>query len=142
MTAGTEYTYSVTAQDAAGNVSGDSNTATETAATGPKTVTVNRFVTRHQGTNSSTVAVTGLTTTATNELLLLHELRRAQRRRNRLHPLGGWGGPDMDPPATHNTQAGTAEIWQAVSPAPLSNATVTATQNRAPGSRPCPWWPS
>ena len=130
VTAGTEYTYSVTAQDAAGNVSGDSNTATATAATGPKTVTVDRIVTRHQGTNSSTVAVTGLTTTATNELLLAFISSDG--------PSGGGtasirsvagAGLTWSLRQRANTQAGTAEIWQAVAPAPLSNATVTATQN-------------
>ncbi|HJV98506.1 MAG TPA: galactose oxidase-like domain-containing protein [Arthrobacter sp.] len=130
VTAGTQYTYTVTAQDAAGNVSGDSNTAIASAAAGPKTVTVDRIVTRHQGTNSSTVAVTGLTTTANNELLLAFISSDG--------PSGGGtasirsvagAGLTWSLRQRANTQAGTAEIWQAVAPVPLTNVTVTATQN-------------
>lgn len=130
VTAGTEYTYNVTAQDAAGNVSGASNTATATPTTTAKTVTVDGIVTKHQGTSSSTVAVTGLTTTGANELLLAFITSDG--------PSGGGtasirsvsgAGLTWSLRQRTNTQAGTAEIWQAVAPGPLSNVTVTATQN-------------
>ena len=130
VTAGIEYTYTVTAQDAAGNVSGLSNAATATPSGGVRTVTVDRIVTAHQGTNSSTVTSTGLTTTGSNELLLAFISSDG--------PSGGGtasirsvsgAGLTWSLRQRTNAQAGTAEIWQAVAPGPLSNATVIATQN-------------
>ncbi|WP_267278202.1 galactose oxidase-like domain-containing protein [Arthrobacter sp. CDRTa11] len=130
VTAGTEYTYTVNAQDAAGNISVASNTATATATGGPKTVTVDSIVTRHQGTNSSTVSVTGLTTTASNELLLafISSDGPSTGGTASIRSVAG-AGLTWSLRQRTNTQAGTAEIWQAVAPVALTNATVTATQN-------------
>jgi chitodextrinase len=127
--AGTTYSYTVTAQDAAGNVSNPSNSASATAS-GVRTITVDKLVTAHQGTNAATVSATGLTTTGSNQLILAFISSDG--------PSGGGtasirsvsgAGLTWTLRQRTNAQAGTAEIWQAVSPFPLTNVTVTATQN-------------
>ncbi|GAA4138244.1 galactose oxidase-like domain-containing protein [Leifsonia shinshuensis] len=123
---GTSYTYTVTAQDAAGNVSAASNSATATAVSGPKAITVDKLVTKHQGTAASTVAVGGLTTTGTNELLLAF-ISSDGGNAAQIGSVSG-GGLTWTLRQRANIQAGTAEVWQAVAPTPLSNVTVTATQ--------------
>ncbi|WP_434315703.1 galactose oxidase-like domain-containing protein [Leifsonia sp. P73] len=123
---GTSYTYTVTAQDAAGNVSAASNSVTLTAASGPRAITVDKLVTKHQGTAASTVAVTGLTTTGTNELLLAFVSSDGSSAAQLGSVTGG--GLTWTLRQRSNGQPGTAEVWQAVAPAPLSNVTITATQ--------------
>ncbi|WP_158867385.1 galactose oxidase-like domain-containing protein [Leifsonia sp. AG29] len=123
---GTTYTYTVTAQDAAGNVSGASNSATATAVSGPRAITVDGLVTKHQGTDASTVSVGGLTTTGTNELLLAFVSSDGTSTAQIGSVTGG--GLTWTLRQRSNGQPGTAEVWQAVAPTPLSNVTVTATQ--------------
>ncbi|WP_258046262.1 galactose oxidase-like domain-containing protein [Leifsonia shinshuensis] len=123
---GTSYTYTVTARDAAGNVSAASNSATATAVSGPRTITVDKLVTKHQGTAASMVAVGGLTTTGTNELLLAFVSSDGSSASQIASVTGG--GLTWTLRQRSNGQPGTAEIWQAVAPVPLSNVTVTATQ--------------
>lgn len=123
---GTTYTYTVTAQDSAGNVSAPSNAATATAISGFRTISVDALVTKHQGTAASTVAATGVTTTGSNELLLAFASSDGTTGEQFASVTGG--GLTWTLRQRANTQAGTAEIWQAVAPGPLTNATVTATQ--------------
>jgi len=60
--------YTVSALDAAGNVSPPSNTATAQAVAAPNGITVDRIVSVHQGTSSTTISAPGVTTTGSNEL--------------------------------------------------------------------------
>ena len=129
VTAGTTYTYTVTAQDAAGNSSPPSNAATATAQTGFRPITIDRQVIAHQGTNSSTISAPGLTTTGPNQLILAFISSDGPNSSGsaRIGSVTG-GGLTWTLKQRTNTQPGTAEIWQAVAPGPLANATVTATQ--------------
>jgi hypothetical protein len=83
-------------------------------------------VTKHQGTSASTVAVGGLTTTGTNELLLAFVSSDGSSAAQ-IGSVSG-GGLTWTLRQRSNGQPGTAEVWQAVAPTPLSNVTVTATQ--------------
>lgn len=129
VSGGSSYTYAVTAQDAAGNVSAASDPVTVTVPTATRSITVDKVVSTHRGTAATTVAATGVTTTGSQELLLA--LLSSDG------PSGGGtaafssvtgGGLTWTLRQRANAQPGTAEIWQAVAPAPLTNATVTATQ--------------
>jgi hypothetical protein len=70
--------------------------------------------------------VSGLTTTGTNELLLAFVSSDGSSGAQIASVSGG--GLTWTLRQRSNGQPGTAEIWQAVAPAPLSNVTVTATQ--------------
>jgi hypothetical protein len=129
VSAGTSYTYTVTAQDAAGNVGPASDSATATVPSGPRPITMDKVVTTHQGTAASTIAATGVTTTGSNELLLAFLSSDGPNGAG----TGGFssvtgGGLSWTLRQRANAQAGTAEIWQATAPGPLTNATITATQ--------------
>jgi hypothetical protein len=128
LPAGTYY-YRVKSEDAAANVSSASNEATATVAAGTPSITVDKLVSSHQNTAGTTVSATGLTTTGSRELLLAFLSSDG--------PTGGGtarfagvtgGGLTWTLRQRSNAQAGTAEIWQATAPGPLTNATVTATQ--------------
>ncbi|MEQ4568041.1 galactose oxidase-like domain-containing protein [Paenarthrobacter sp. CAP02] len=127
--AGTTYTYTVAAVDAAGNVSPPSNTATAQAVAAGSGITVDKIVSVHQGTSTSTISAPGVTTTGSNELLLAFISSDGPNSANSasISAVSG-GGLSWTLRQRSNAQPGTAEIWQAVAPGPLSNATVTATQ--------------
>ncbi len=129
VVAGSSYSYTVTAQDAAGNVSAPSGSATATVPSGSRPITVDKLVSAHQGTAASTVAATGVTTTGSNELLLafLSSDGPSGAGSESFARVAG-GGLTWTLRQRANAQPGTAEIWQATAPGPLSNATITATQ--------------
>ncbi|HEY2556778.1 MAG TPA: galactose oxidase-like domain-containing protein [Diaminobutyricibacter sp.] len=131
LLAGTYY-YRVIAEDAQHNLGPASNEASATVTTSGtyRTITVDKITTVHQSTSSNKIAATGLTTTGSNELLLAFISSDG--------PSGGGsaaiasvtgGGLTWTLRQRSNAQPGTAEIWQAVAPAPLTNVTVTATQS-------------
>ncbi|HEV7172380.1 galactose oxidase-like domain-containing protein [Pedococcus sp.] len=126
---GSTYTYTVTAHDAAGNVGPASAPVAATVPSGARPVTIDKLVTAHQGAARATVSAGGMTTTGSGELLLAFLSSDG--------PLGAGtagfsgvagGGLTWTLRQRANAQAGTAEIWQAVAPAPLTNVTITATQ--------------
>ncbi|WP_144658627.1 galactose oxidase-like domain-containing protein [Paenarthrobacter nicotinovorans] len=129
VVAGTTYTYTVAALDAAGNVSPPSNNATAQAVAAPPGVTVDKIVSVHQGTSTTTISAPGVTTTGSNEVLLAFISSDGPNTAGsaRIATVSG-GGLTWALRQRSNTQPGTAEIWQAVAPGPLSNVTVTATQ--------------
>lgn len=129
VVAGTTYTYTVAALDAAGNVSPPSNMATAQAVAAPPGVTVDKIVAVHQGTSTTTISAPGVTTTGSNELVLAFISSDGPSSANsaRIASVAG-AGLTWTLRQRTNTQPGTAEIWQAVAPGPLSNATITATQ--------------
>ncbi|WP_347107526.1 galactose oxidase-like domain-containing protein [Paenarthrobacter sp. S56] len=129
VVAGTTYTYTVNAVDAAGNVSPPSNTVTQQAVTAPAGISVDKIVSVHQGTSTTTISAPGVTTTGSNELLLAFISSDGPNSANSARMAGvSGGGLSWTLRQRSNTQPGTAEIWQAVAPGPLSNVTVTATQ--------------
>ncbi|WP_394770202.1 galactose oxidase-like domain-containing protein [Lacisediminihabitans sp.] len=127
---GTVYTYTVTAQDAAGNISSPSNSATATAIVGARTISIDKLITGHQGTSANTVSATGLTTTGSNQLLLAFVSSDGPSGVGTaaIGSVSG-GGLTWTLRKRANAQPGTAEIWQAVAPGPLTNATITASQS-------------
>ncbi len=128
----TTYTYTVTAQDAAGNVSGPSNPSTVTTPNQATAITVDKVVSLHQTSPATAISVGGLTTTGTNELLVAFVSSDGPSPGAVSFSGVAGGGLTWKLRQRTNTQAGTSEIWVAAAPAPLTNATVTAT--RASGS--------
>ncbi|WP_270888966.1 galactose oxidase-like domain-containing protein [Pedococcus sp. 5OH_020] len=129
VVAGTTYSYTVTAQDAAGNVGPASNTATATVPSGARQITVDKLVSSHQGSAATTVSAPGVTTTGTNELILAFVSSDGPSGSGTESISGvSGGGLTWTLRQRANAQPGTAEIWRAVAATPLSNATITATQ--------------
>ncbi len=126
------YYFRVVAEDAAHNLGPASNEAAATVPTSStyRTISVDKIVTTHQGTSSSTLTATGLTTTGSNELLLafISSDGPGSSGGASIASVTG-GGLTWTIRQRTNAQAGTAEIWQAVAPAPLTNVTVTANQS-------------
>ena len=128
--AGTWY-YEVTAEDAASNVGPPSNeaSATVTAVANPS-LALDGLVTTRQSTSGTTIASPPLSTTKSGDLLLAFVSSDG--------PSGGGqtisgvtgGGLTWTLRSRANGQPGTAEIWQAVAPVPLTNATITATRSK------------
>jgi hypothetical protein len=126
--AGTWY-YKVTAEDGASNVGPPSNeaTATVTAVANPS-LALDGLVTTRQSTAGTTIASPPLSTTKSGDLLLAFVSSDG--------PSGGGqtisgvigGGLTWTLRTRANGQPGTAEVWQAVAPVPLTNVTVTATR--------------
>ncbi|MGZ4729839.1 MAG: galactose oxidase-like domain-containing protein [Acidimicrobiales bacterium] len=128
----TTYSYTVTAQDAAGNVSGPSNTSTVTTPNQATAIGIDKVVTLHQTSPATAIAVGGLTTTGSNELIVAFVTSDGPAPGVVNFSGVAGGGLTWKLRQRANTQAGTSEIWTAVAAAPLSNATITAT--RASGS--------
>ncbi len=120
------------AEDAQHNLGPASNEASATVTTSSayRTITVDKIATVHQSTNSNKIAATGLTTTGSNELLLafISSDGPSSGGSAAIASVTG-GGLTWTLRQRSNAQPGTAEIWQAVAPAPLTNVTVTATQS-------------
>ncbi len=129
LAAGTWY-YEVTAEDAAGNVGPPSNeaTATVTTAPPPPSLALDKTVTTRQSTGGTTISAPALTTAAPGELLLAFvSSDGASAGGQSISGING-GGLTWTLRSRANAQAGTAEIWQAVAAAKLTNATITATR--------------
>ncbi|HZC73480.1 MAG TPA: Ig-like domain-containing protein [Jatrophihabitans sp.] len=132
VAAGNTYSYTVTAQDAAGNVSAPSNAASATVPSGVSVISVDGTATTHQATAATAISAPALTTTQSNELLLAFLSSDGPSSGSVSFSGVSGGGLTWTLRKRQNTQAGTAEIWQAVAPNPLSAVTFTAT--RASGS--------
>ena len=126
----TTYTYTVTAQDAAGNVSGPSNSgmvttpaqATADQRRQDRQLPPDRAAGTHRGRGSHDDRAP---TSCWSRSSPLTDHRRVPRR---FSGVSG-GGLTWRLRQRTNTQAGTSEIWTAVAAAPLSNATITATRS-------------
>jgi hypothetical protein len=128
--AGTWY-YKVTAEDAASNVGPPSNeaSATVTAVANP-TLALDGQVTTRQSTTGSTIASPPLSTTKSGDLLLA--FISSDGPTGSAQTISGvtGGGLTWTLRSRANGQPGTAEIWQAVAPTPLTNVTITATRSK------------
>lgn len=132
LTPASTYTYTVLAYDAAGNESAPSEPVTVTTATAPS-FALDKVVTTRQSTAATTISAPPLTTAQPGELLLAFigsDGPNAAASQSISGVTGG--GLTWTLRRRANAQAGTAEIWQAVAPATLTNAVITAT--RANGS--------
>lgn len=133
VAAGTYY-YKVTAEDAAGNVGPPSPEATATVSAGStQTLALDKTVTTRQSAAGSTISAPALSTAGPNELLLAFVTSDGPNSggSQSISSVSG-GGLSWTLRTRANGQAGTAEIWQAAAPSPLTNAVITAT--RASGS--------
>jgi fibronectin type 3 domain-containing protein len=130
VVAGTTYSYIVTAQDAAGNVGPASNSASGTVPSGPSVISVDGLVTTHESAAATTISSPAITTTQSNELLLAFLSSDGPSGSGATSFSGVSGsGLTWTLRKRQNTQAGTAEIWQAVAPGPLTATTFTATRS-------------
>jgi fibronectin type 3 domain-containing protein len=126
--AGTWY-YKVTAEDATSNVGPPSNeaAATVTAGTAPP-LALDGLVTTRQSTAGTTIASPPLSTTRSGDLLLAFISSDGPGvGAQAISGISG-GGLTWTLRSRADAQPGTAEIWQAVAPTPLTNATITATR--------------
>jgi hypothetical protein len=132
--AGTYY-YKVTAEDGVGNVGPPSAEASATVKNPDVTpaLALDKTVTTRQSTAGATISAPPLSTAGPNELLLafIGSDGPSSAGSQSIGSVSG-GGLSWSLRRRANGQAGTAEIWQAVAPATLTNAVITAT--RASGS--------
>jgi hypothetical protein len=126
--AGTWY-YEVTAEDAASNVGPPSNEASATV-TAPATpsLALDGQVTTRQSTAGSTIASPPLSTIRSGDLLLAFISSDGPTGSAQTISAVTGGGLTWTLRTRANGQPGTAEIWQAVAPTPLTNVTITATR--------------
>jgi chitodextrinase len=128
----TAYTYTVAAYDAAENPSPQSAPVTATTLT-PSSFALDKTVTTRQSSGAATISAPPLTTSKPGELLIAFigsDGPNAAASQS-ISGVSG-GGLTWKLRSRANAQAGTAEIWQAVAPATLTNTVITAT--RANGS--------
>lgn len=128
LTPGTTYTYAVAAFDAAGNTSAPSAPVTVTTSAAPS-LALDKALTTRQNTAGTTIAAPPLTTAQPGELLLafIGSDGPSTASSQSISGISG-GGLTWTLRRRANAQAGTAEIWQAVAPTTLANATITATR--------------
>lgn len=126
---GMNYNYTVAAQDAAGNVSAVSNTATVTTLTA-QPLAVDTQVIKHTTSSSTSIVSPALTTAAGGELLVAFLASDGPNGSgtSSFNAVTG-GGLTWTMRKRANTQAGTSEIWTAVANAKLTNVTITATRS-------------
>ena len=119
LAAGTYY-YRVTASDAAGNTGPPSNEATAGVTQGSSTIGLERTVFADV---LGTASITGLNTAAPNDLLLAFVSADGPSNQSQTATVSG-AGLTWTLVRRTNGQSGSAEIWQAVAPSQLVNASV------------------
>jgi fibronectin type 3 domain-containing protein/O-glycosyl hydrolase len=126
---GTAYSYTVTARDAAGNVSVPSAPATATTPSAP-TLAVDTQVVTHAASAATSIRSPAITTATTNELLVafVSSDGPAGSGSSSFRSVTG-GGLTWTLRKRVNTQAGTSEIWTAPATVKLTAAVVTATRS-------------
>ena len=126
VSAQTAYTYTVRAYDAAGNVSADS-TAANVTTPAVTSLSLDKVISTHQTSAGTSITSSSFSTTQSNELLVAFLASDGGTGQAFTSVTGG--GLTWTLRQRANTQAGTAEIWQAVAPNPLTNVTVTAQRS-------------
>jgi len=130
LSPGTTYHYKVSSVDASGNVGTSGDFAFVTPAR--QTLAIDKQVTTHQSSASSTVKSPAFSTTTGKELLEAFVAADGPNTANGQSVLSvSGGGVTWSLRARANNQPGTAEIWEAIAPALLTNAVVTVTLSGA-----------
>jgi hypothetical protein len=103
---------------------------TATVPSSSSVISVDASVTTHQSTAGTTITAPAITTTQSNELLLAFLSSDGPGGSGSISfgSVSG-GGLTWTLRKRQNTQAGTAEIWQAVAAGPLAGVIVTATRS-------------
>ena len=129
VAAGTWY-YQVTAEDGVGNVGPPSGEATANVSPAAAAAfELDKTVSTHQASGGTTISTPPLSTAHPGELLLAFIGSDGPNSAGAQSITGlSGGGLSWTLRRRANAQAGTAEVWQAVAPAVLSNATLTATR--------------
>ncbi|MDA0160515.1 DUF1929 domain-containing protein [Solirubrobacter ginsenosidimutans] len=124
----TTYAYAVAAYDAAGNLGARTGEVSVTT-TAADPVSLDKVVSTHQSADTTTIASPPVTTTRPGELLVafLASDGPSGAGSQSFSSVTG-GGLTWRLRQRANTQAGAAEIWQAVAPAALTNVVFTATR--------------
>jgi len=120
------HTLRAVATDQFGNTAESSVNVTVNNVASP--LAIDKQVTTKQSSASSSISVSGLTTTKANDLLVAFIASDGPNGAQSIKTLTG-AGLTWTLRKRVNTSAGTSEIWTAVAPSVLTNATVTATRN-------------
>jgi chitodextrinase len=126
LTAGQMYHFSVTSTNGSGDIAGSRDNTFTTSANEPLAIDVQ--VSTHPSSAASTITSPTFDTKQGNELLeaFITTDGPGSGSSQTIASVTG-GGLTWTLRSRSNSRPGTAEIWQAVAPAALSNATVTAT---------------
>jgi hypothetical protein len=130
LAAGTYY-YQVVASDAAGNTGPPSNEASATVTAPTTSLAIDANVSIDA--NSATATTAAFSTHGTNETLLAFVAGDGPSSGGQTATVSG-AGLTWSLVRRANSQAGTAEVWRATAPAPLTNVAVTSklTKTTAP----------
>ena len=125
LSSGTSYTFKV----AAVNVIGPGPQSAASNSVTPTNLSVDQLVTTHQASAAGSISSPAFSTQAPGELLLA--FISSDGPSTGAQSISGvtGGGLTWGLRSRTNTQAGTAEIWQANATGVLSNVTVTATRS-------------
>jgi hypothetical protein len=126
LAAGT-YFYRVTASDAAGNIGPPSNEASAIVTQSQSSIGLEKTVFADA---SGTASITGLSTAAANDLLLAFVSADGPSNQSQTAVVSG-AGLTWTLVRRTNTQSGSAEVWQALAPTPLANASVQSVLSRS-----------
>jgi fibronectin type 3 domain-containing protein len=126
LTSGQLYHFSVTSSDGSGNTAGSPDSTFTTLANAPLAIDVQ--VSTHTSSAATTITSPAFSTKQTDELLeaFIATDGPGSGSSQTISSVTG-GGLTWTLRSRANSRPGTAEIWQAVAPAALSNITVTAT---------------
>ena len=102
--------------------------ASPSAAAAAAPVTVDKQVITHQSTASRSISSAPLTTTQSGELILAFVMSDGSATSRQSFTSVTGGGLTWQLRQRSNAKRGTAEIWQAVASAPVSNLVVTASR--------------
>ncbi|MDE2400795.1 MAG: DUF1929 domain-containing protein [Burkholderiales bacterium] len=126
LAAGTYY-YRVTASDAAGNTGPPSNESSTIVSQGSGSIALERTVSTDV---LGTAVISGLNTGAPNDLLLAFISADGPDNQSQTASVSG-AGLTWTLVRRTNTQSGSAEVWQALAPSPLVNASVQSVLSQS-----------
>ena len=124
-----EHKISARAKDGAGNTATSAAVTVTVTNTSSSSLALDGLVTTHQSTPGATISSPSLSTTGSGDLLLAFVSSDGPEGFAQSITGVSGGGLTWTLRGRANSQPGTAEVWQAVAPIPLTNATITATRN-------------